>query len=100
MDEARRRLLELMDAGPIQARPPGSDVPSPDAGQPIAPAGKVTVPEFVTMPLSVEMREQMGFLAAHGDLTIDALALDLLATELEARVCLIRGPFLRKYIYR
>jgi hypothetical protein len=58
------------------------------------------VPQSVTIPLSAEMREQFAYLRKHDDRSVPELALELLAEELEARVGLMRGPYLRKYIYR
>jgi hypothetical protein len=99
-DEARRRLLELMDAGRTEVRSSVSGKTDSQASEPTAARAEIAVPDFVTIPLSPEMREQMGFLAKHADTPFEALALDLLATELEAQVGLSRGPFMRKYMYR
>jgi hypothetical protein len=58
------------------------------------------VPETVTIFLSPEMREQLAFLVSRRTAPFDAVARELLAEELEAQVGLMRGPFLRKYMYR
>ncbi len=60
----------------------------------------VAVPEAVTIPLSPKMREQFEYLTQQTDTPVDVLAQDLLAAELEAQAGLMRGPHLRKYMYR
>jgi len=90
-DEARRGILELIDAQPasnLSSNATRSQEPD------------VAVPEFVTIPLSAAMQEQLSFLAKRTGTPFDVLARELFATELEAQVGLSRGPFLRKYMYR
>ncbi len=59
-----------------------------------------SIPESVTIRLSPEMREQLGFLSKHVNKSVEDLALELVATELDAEAGLSRGPYLRKYMYR
>jgi hypothetical protein len=90
-DEARRGILELIDAQSTSSLSPNETrSPEPD----------VAVPEYVTIPLSAKMQEQLSFLAKQTKTPFDVLAHELFATELEAQVGLSRGPYLRKYMYR
>jgi hypothetical protein len=58
------------------------------------------IPLSAMIRSSPEMREQGNFLVGPENNSVETLAGDFLATELEAAVSLLRGPHLRKYIYR
>jgi hypothetical protein len=54
----------------------------------------------IKVSVSSETIEHIGFMSKALNLSLEATAAKLLAHQAEAETGLLRGPFLRKYMYR